>query len=389
MQGGIISFETLNTAEHIIKSCTFKSGEQTEVLYFKFLKKYASELTEMADPWVILCMHKMMRVGGDFCVRGAVSSSLMRNLENYCQCWQMIMPHYKPINIIPDVEVHDEVKPLENKAIMTFSGGLDASFTLFRHKTGRAGRNTKNIEKAILLFGAGDTPLDRPDEFKLHAENARALCDDMGVEFLTVETNFCKFDNDWEMEHFNVIVAALYFFENYPYKMTASTITVSSVSYGTRMPWSSNPITDLMLSSNSACVVSDDVAYDRTMKANVVKDWELATEKMRVCWEGNDKSKNCGKCEKCIRTMLNFIACGVSQPLKMFPAEAYVNMFENAQRFTHYPRWQYLDLLKRCQENPTVDDKYIELIQNILNSKPRKNKKHSHSFWWHLRHMKF
>ena len=372
----------------VIKSCRIVTENYQETLYLKFPKQYKDELSTFADGWIILCLHKMMRTGGDFYVNGSVRASLLYNLEKYCDCWRMLVPEYKAIKIIPQTEVDDHVRNLPNRAIMTFSGGLDASFSLYRHKTGRAGRNTKNIERAVLLFGAGDTPLSKPEEFKLHAANARMLCDDMGVEFLIVETNFCEYPNDWELEHFNVIVGMLYFFENYPHKITASSLCVLPVSYKI---WSSNPITDLMLSCNSANVISDDVAYDRIMKADIVKDWKLATEKMRVCWAGEDKSKNCGKCEKCIRTMLDFIACGVTEPLNMFPKDAYDNMFENAKKITHFPRWQYEVLLDRCQQNPDIAPKYIKLIKNVLNGvhKRKTREKHKHSFLWHVRHMKF
>lgn len=114
------------------------------------------------------------------------------------------------------------------------------------------------------------------------------MCESMGVDFLTVETNFRDYYNDWEQEHFNLIVSALYFFEKYPYKITASSLCVLPVSY---KMWSSNPITDLMLSCNSANVISDDVAYDRVMKANVVKNWKLATKKCACAGPGQTKAK--------------------------------------------------------------------------------------------------
>jgi hypothetical protein len=33
-----------------------------------------------------------------------------------------------------------------------------------------------------------------------------------------------------------------------------------------------------------------------------------------VCWEGVDQGRNCGVCEKCIRTKLNFLAAGIESP---------------------------------------------------------------------------
>jgi hypothetical protein len=35
---------------------------------------------------------------------------------------------------------------------------------------------------------------------------------------------------------------------------------------------------------------------------------------VKVCWAAADRSKNCGICDKCIRTRLNFKAVGIDNP---------------------------------------------------------------------------
>jgi hypothetical protein len=37
-------------------------------------------------------------------------------------------------------------------------------------------------------------------------------------------------------------------------------------------------------------------------------------ENLRVCWESREDNLNCGHCEKCLRTMTNFLACGLEIP---------------------------------------------------------------------------
>ena len=37
-------------------------------------------------------------------------------------------------------------------------------------------------------------------------------------------------------------------------------------------------------------------------------------ENLRVCWEGPQRDRNCGVCEKCIRTKLEFLANGLELP---------------------------------------------------------------------------
>ena len=86
--------------------------------------------------------------------------------------------------------------------------------------------------------------------------------------------------------------------------------------------------------------------------------------------------------------MLNFIATGIKEPLQMFPKEAYENMMKNANDIGHYPRWQYLALLNILNKNKKENKPYIKLVKLVLRRSPNR-KLHKHSFWWHLRHLKF
>ena len=54
----------------------------------------------------------------------------------------------------------------------------------------------------------------------------------------------------------------------------------------------------------------DGAAYNRTEKVKEIIAWPAAVKNLRVCWQGILQDKNCGQCEKCIRTQLNFLATG-------------------------------------------------------------------------------
>jgi hypothetical protein len=49
-------------------------------------------------------------------------------------------------------------------------------------------------------------------------------------------------------------------------------------------------------------------------KVQEIANWQAAMTNLRVCWEGNQYDKNCGRCEKCIRTILNFRVLGLGLP---------------------------------------------------------------------------
>jgi hypothetical protein len=58
-------------------------------------------------------------------------------------------------------------------------------------------------------------------------------------------------------------------------------------------------------------IVHDGAGYSRTEKVALLATNDAAAKVLKVCWEGKDASRNCGACEKCIRTQANFLAVGV------------------------------------------------------------------------------
>jgi hypothetical protein len=80
------------------------------------------------------------------------------------------------------------------------------------------------------------------------------------------------------------------------------------------IPWGTNPISLPMLSTPSFEVVYDGAGFTRTEKVAALSNWPEALRNLRVCWENSETGKNCGTCEKCVRTKLNFLAAGLTLP---------------------------------------------------------------------------
>src|SRR5262249_536940 len=78
------------------------------------------------------------------------------------------------------------------------------------------------------------------------------------------------------------------------------------------LPWGSNPVTDHLLSGGCLNVIHDGAAFSRTEKIAFLSGSPAALQSLKVCWEGKNQGRNCGVCEKCVRTLLNFLAVGIS-----------------------------------------------------------------------------
>jgi len=75
--------------------------------------------------------------------------------------------------------------------------------------------------------------------------------------------------------------------------------------------WGNHSVTNHLLSAGGFALESCGGAAGRTEKCAAIGEWPAVRRALRVCWEGPATGHNCGVCEKCMRTKLNFLAAGV------------------------------------------------------------------------------
>lgn len=131
-----------------------------------------------------------------------------------------------------------------------------------------------------------------------------------------MSTNFREISTvSWEHSHASALVSSLNNLKN----IAGTCLIGSSKPYDSLgIGWGSNPVTDHLLSSGAFLIRHEGATHNRTEKVKEIADWEMGTKNLRVCWEGQLKDRNCGKCEKCVRTKLNFLLTHHPIP-KCFP----------------------------------------------------------------------
>ncbi|SDH92815.1 hypothetical protein [Agrococcus jejuensis] len=77
----------------------------------------------------------------------------------------------------------------------------------------------------------------------------------------------------------------------------------STLPYGALVPWGSHPMLDPLYSSDDVAVVHVDAHLTRFEKVRGLRDADVLLRHLRVCYRSQD-SLNCGRCEKCVRTMV-------------------------------------------------------------------------------------
>ena len=302
---------TADTDGRIVVGATFEDwqGEKKE-LWYKVNSRHKEQITQSCDPFVVGLIFTGMRQGTNLVVHGEVSPSLLRNLEEFQAAWRCWRPEqYHKIEIIAEKEVEQEKNRENNKSIMAFSGGVDSCFTAWRHHRG-CGRLTHNLRTGIMVYGF-DIPLGKNDIFEMAAEKSRKMLESIGMELITIETNFRQLDDNWEDAHGAGLASCMTLLSG---GFSSGLIGSSDPYQKLNLPWGSNAVSDWMMSSDNFSIINDGAGFDRNQKVRNIANWPEAKKYLRVCWEGEQKDRNCGRCEKCIRTILNFRAMGIRLP---------------------------------------------------------------------------
>lgn len=306
--------ESVGTDGSITVSAIIEYPDQTRThLWFRIPGEYSSHITDSCDPLVVATLLLAMSQSMDIKVHGQVSPSLLRNLTEFQAAWSSWCPKlYHPIEISAEVEREQSNPKAEYKAIAAFSGGVDSSFTVWRHRTNRCGRRQRNLQAGLVIHGF-DIPLEKQQAFNRATEKARAILSSLGMELIPMSTNIRQLTLNLNWEHiFGTTTASCLMLlqRGYSEGLIASSFPYQSLLF----PAGSNPVTDWLMSSQSFSIIHDGAEFTRIEKIGKLINWSELQRNLRVCWQGKELDKNCGRCEKCIRTILSFRIFSVGLP---------------------------------------------------------------------------
>ena len=211
---------------------------------------------------------------------------------------------------------------------LLFSGGVDSACSYIRHRD-------KN--PCLIMVRGADMHLDDDIWFKIK-KTYEDFAAEEGVEITFIECNtselkninllqveFGRFLTDFSwwggIEHGIVFLGLC---APITVKKKIGTLFIaSSFTKDFNYPWGSHPLIDNKVSWADVRVIHDGYHLDRQEKIKVIKNYWLRKRKqypLRVCWE-NAAQFNCGKCEKCWRTMIGLIIEGIDPKILGFHVE--------------------------------------------------------------------
>lgn len=284
----------------------------SELLWFDVPDSFREVLSTSGDPWLAALLPLASKLGEPLEIDGPVDSVLYENPRELMEWWRYWFPEMSVVSVIPK-SVLTKPKQLVDRTAQFFSGGVDSFFTLLRQSN-----NSYAAGVDDLLFGWGfDIPIADQHSFDRVKNVLAQAATDLDKNLVTFSSNIreTRFKVlPWgEIGHGNAMAAvALLFGGAYDRVLIPSTD-----GYRETGPWGSHATTDHYYSSADVRIVHEGAAFTRLEKVELVASSKTALSALRVCWRSQSDS-NCGKCEKCLRTMIALELCGSLSNAKTF-----------------------------------------------------------------------
>jgi hypothetical protein len=194
-----------------------------------------------------------------------------------------------------------------------FTGGVDSFFSLLRHR--------EEITHLIVLRGFNVKRKQVVDDLAL--PTIRVVAAQMNKTLVEVSTNIREFSDrivDWGLDYHGAALAAVAL-------LLAPTLNkvyvASSHSEKDTFRWGSHLFVDPLYSTETLSLIHDGANATRVEKVAAIAENRLVQQTLRVCNKGG--ASNCGRCEKCLRTMINLRVAGALEKVATFDRNLRLN----------------------------------------------------------------
>jgi hypothetical protein len=288
-------------------------------IWFEYPSFCSPAVLGEADAFLPILLVASMEYGERLVVTHEVSRAIVENLDDIQDIFALWYPdEMKRI----DVEIPNTVERsrLESGASAAFfSGGVDSFYTLLKSRQ-RAADFASPLTHLLYMKGV-ETFLAESQGLDHTEEVARNVADDVGKKAIVGITNLRDhFPFDWGRILCGAGLAsiALSLAGTFDRILIPSS---GSYLYEDLYPWSTHPLLDRLWSTERTRIVHDGAEIQRVGKVALVGRNPLALRCLRVCMTNAGGEWNCGKCPKCVRTMIALKALGMLAQAQTFPHE--------------------------------------------------------------------
>lgn len=232
-------------------------------------------------------------------------------LENANKAQGVLCSWYSALN---QVEISAESRMIErpqNRGVgCFFSGGVDSFYSAL---------DQADAVTHLIFVQGFDIPFDDAGLAAKAKAEIMAAANALGKELIVVHTDVRKVSNpiaSWPKQYHGAALASVgLLLANH----LRHFIVPSSYHTSELFPWASHPELDHLWSSSTVTFEHHGIELFRSDKIEAIASNPTAMKHLRVCWENPNGAYNCGRCEKCVRTMISLHVFGALEACATLP----------------------------------------------------------------------
>lgn len=254
-------------------------------------------------------------------VDGAVCGLLLESIPSALAILKAWFPERFPSRALPRIEVasisdaRDE--PGERPAAF-YSGGVDSTHLLLANAQDFPVGHPNRIECGICVYGfdmGGRIGHDGSKAFNLLLSQSRPLLDALGVRQLPVYTNLRHLDDRpgfWGEVFVGFALSAVAHVLEKRFRQIFMATTGEALVEAIQAPFGNHPALSPYTNSRNVTITNPYLNIQRLQRIRLIARYPAALDTLRVCYFFDHGTElNCGVCEKCVRTQLGLMLCGI------------------------------------------------------------------------------
>ncbi|WP_138429439.1 hypothetical protein [Fodinibius saliphilus] len=299
-----------------------------EVIYFEVDKQFSSDISCNPDAFFLATLFPALYYGEQrYTIDEAISPALYQGVKDVLGLYRHW--YYRDKHELITLEIETKGKKTQDtrnkNAAFFFSGGIDSYSTFVDNRQIYPKEHPGYIKDGVIVFGLEQ---DDPKKFGYVFSMLKEVVSRLEVTLLPVYTNiYLNYREEdasnnfyfwiWEFQGAALAAIAHILSNRFSTVSIASSLRVSNIT-----PYGSHPLLEPNFSSNNLQIRHDGLIYSRLEKVKMVTDYLSVPFNLRVCnyfKKYKHNNLNCGRCEKCIRTMLEFLVLGKLNKMDSFP----------------------------------------------------------------------
>ena len=335
-------------------------------LYFSTRSTGPDSFSTRADAFVTGLLPLAMILGESLEIDAPVSTRLAHGLEHYqdiLTTWWPDFYHRIDIRYSNLVERPNESHP---KGVgCCFSGGVDSFQSVTELRMPMVRFPEFEITHALMINGF-DQVMDldhRGVSQQMYDAYSPALAQ-WGIELVMIDTNLKLFKES--------VMTKKHLWASFGGALTACAHALSSLfgrfnlpghatyAYPDLKPVGSHPMLDHHLGTDQLQVIHAGTSMSRTRKLEALANHSIVRDSLRVCFRHPEFDAetgaviNCGKCEKCIRTIISLDLLGCLDEFSTFPNRPPLRMLQDSQVLARIPTIFLQDSMELAQRQRRV-----------------------------------